>query len=49
MSDAITISGGVNYTKVGDAQPETGTPDTARANFNDNSVFGVGFSVAYKF
>lgn len=49
VSDAITISGGVNYTKVGDAQPETGTPDTARANFNDNSVFGVGFSVAYKF
>ena len=30
---------------LGDAQPETGTPDVARATFSDNSVLSVGFTV----
>ena len=47
VSEAVTISGGVNYTNVGDANPATS--DTSRADMTGNSVFGVGFSVAYKF
>lgn len=47
LSDEITLSGGVNYTRLGDAQPQTS--DTARAEFNDNSSVGIGFSVAYNF
>jgi len=49
VSDQITISGGINYTKVGDATGAPGTPPTPVATFSDNSVVGVGFSVAYKF
>ncbi|PIL18759.1 hypothetical protein P775_19515 [Puniceibacterium antarcticum] len=45
----VTLSGGVNYTWLGDAKPETGTPDVARADFEDNSVVGVGIKIAYKF
>jgi long-chain fatty acid transport protein len=48
-SGNMKITGGVNYTKVGDAQPETGTPDTARANMTGNSSVGVGIKVAYTF
>lgn len=47
--DNLKITAGVNYTKVGDAQPETGTPDTARANMTGNSSVGVGIKVAYTF
>jgi long-chain fatty acid transport protein len=47
--DNMKITGGINYTKVGDAQPETGTPDTARANMEDNSSLGVGIKIAYTF
>ena len=46
VSDEITVSAGINYTKVGDASPETAIK---AADMTDNSVFGVGFSVAYKF
>jgi long-chain fatty acid transport protein len=45
----MKISGGVNYTRVGDAQPETGTPDTARANMTDNSSVGLGIKVGWTF
>ena len=52
VSDQITISGGINYTKVGDSlsQGDNGSGvNVERASFTDNSVVGVGFSVAYKF
>lgn len=47
--DNMKISAGVNYTMLGDAQPETGTPDVARANFTDNSALGIGIKVGFSF
>lgn len=47
--DAVEISGGIRYTKLGDARPETGTPDTARATFAGNSAVSAGLKIAYKF
>lgn len=49
FSDAVTLSGGISYTWLGNSKPETGTPDVARADFEDNSAIGVGFKVAYTF
>lgn len=48
-ADNFRITTGVNYTEVGDALPETGTPDTARADFSGNSAWGVGMRVVYTF
>lgn len=45
----IKVTTGVNYSLLGDAQAETGTPDQARADFEDNDSFGFGVRVAYKF
>lgn len=45
----MKVTFGVNYTELGDAQPETGTPDTARASMSGNSVIGVGIKVGYNF
>ncbi len=47
--DNMKITTGVNYTKLGDAMPETGTPDVARANFTGNKVVGVGVKIGYSF
>jgi long-chain fatty acid transport protein len=47
--DNMKISMGLNYTKVGDARPETGTPDTARASMTDNDLIGVGVKVGWSF
>lgn len=47
--DNMKISVGINYTKLGDASPETGTPDVARANFTDNHSVGIGFKIGYSF
>jgi long-subunit fatty acid transport protein len=47
--DNVTLSGGVRYIVPGDASAETGTPDTARADFADNSAIGIGFKVGYNF
>jgi long-subunit fatty acid transport protein len=47
--DNMKITTGINYTKLGDAQAETGTPDTARASFSDSSSVGVGVRVAFTF
>ena len=47
--DNMKITAGINYTKLGDAQPETGTPDMARANFTDNSALGIGIKVGFSF
>lgn len=49
LTDTVTLSGGVRYTQFGNAQAETGTPDTARADFNDNSAVSAGFKIAYTF
>ncbi|MEM0936043.1 MAG: outer membrane protein transport protein [Pseudomonadota bacterium] len=49
VSDTVTISGGARYSWLGNSRPETGTPDTARAEFRDNSALTVGFSVGYRF
>jgi len=43
------ITTGINYTKLGDAMPETGTPDTARADFTGNTAIGIGVKVGYSF
>ncbi len=47
--DNMRISGGVNYTKLGDAMPEIGTPDTAVATFTDNHSVGVGLRLGFSF
>ncbi|HEX9858749.1 MAG TPA: outer membrane protein transport protein, partial [Paracoccaceae bacterium] len=47
--DNMKITTGINYTKLGDAQPETGTPDVARADFSGNSVLGIGVKVGFTF
>lgn len=47
--DNIELSGGIRYTWIGDARPETGTPDTARAVFNDNDAISVGVKVGFYF
>ncbi|RNF33457.1 OmpP1/FadL family transporter [Paracoccus methylarcula] len=47
--DKLKITTGVSYYKLGDAMPETGTPDTARADMEDNHVWGVGVKVGYSF
>ncbi len=46
---AMRVTGGVNYTWIGDARPETGTPDTARAEMTGNRSVGLGLRVAYTF
>jgi len=48
-SGHMKISTGINYTKIGDANPETGTPDTSRAILTGNSVWGVGVKIGYSF
>lgn len=47
--DNWKITGGINYTKLGDALPETGTPDTARAEMTDNHAVSLGLRVGYRF
>ena len=48
-TDALTLSGGARYVRLGDAQPETGTPDVARAEFSGSDVFGIGMRIGYRF
>lgn len=45
--DGMTVTGGINYTKVGDAQAEVGGQSVA--TFEGNSVVAVGFRVNYEF
>ncbi|MEM6897893.1 MAG: transporter, partial [Pseudomonadota bacterium] len=47
ITEQLTLAGGINYTTLGDAKPQT--RDTARADFEDNDSFGIGFSLAYSF
>ncbi len=48
VNERLAISGGVRYTDLGDAFAETGTPDTARANFTGNSAVSVGVRLDIK-
>ncbi len=41
------VTAGINYTKLGDAQPETS--NVARADFTDNSALGMGIKVGFNF
>ena len=45
--DGMAISGGVNYSVLGDAQPEVG--DTAVAQFSDMSAVAVGLQATFEF
>lgn len=49
VNEKMTISGGIRYTDLGDALPETGTPDVARANFSGNSALSAGLKLSIKF
>ena len=46
---AIELSGGVSYSMLGDARPETGTPDTERASLTGNDALSLGLAIAYRF
>ena len=45
----MKISTGINYSKLGDARPETGPLNEPRAQMEDNHLFGVGVRVGYSF
>ncbi|MCR8726337.1 OmpP1/FadL family transporter [Frigidibacter sp. ROC022] len=47
--DNMKITTGINYTLLGDAFAETGTPDTARADFSGNSAVGIGVKIGFTF
>lgn len=47
--DQIEVAGGIRYAWLGEARPETGTPDVARADFKDNSAVSVGLRIGYYF
>jgi long-subunit fatty acid transport protein len=47
--DKMKISGGVRYTKLGDAFAETGTPDVARAAFGGSDAISFGLRVGFYF
>lgn len=49
VNDALTVSGGASYVWLGDARPETGTPDIERARFTDNDTVGFGLRIGYRF
>ncbi len=49
VNEQVTISGGLRYAWLGDAEPETGTPDVARADFEDNHLIGIGLQLGYRF
>lgn len=47
--DQFKVSGGLRYTRLGNAFAETGTPDVARAEFTDNDAISFGIKVGYYF
>lgn len=47
--DQWKVTAGMTYAKLGDANPETGTPDTARAQMSDGDLLGFGLKVGYRF
>ena len=49
VTERVRITGGVRYTWVEDALPETGTPDVQRATFSDNSAWAALVKIGYSF
>lgn len=49
INDMVSLSGGVRYTWLGNALPETGTPDTARGLFKDNNAVSAGLKLGVHF
>lgn len=49
LNETITLSGGVRYSWLGDALPETGTPDMPRATFDNNDAISAGVKVGVHF
>ncbi len=47
--DNMKITMGARYLDLGNAQPETGTPDVARAQMADNHAVAVGVKVGFSF
>ena len=47
--DKMKVTVGLNYTRLGDARLETGTPDTERALMSGNSSLGLGLKVGWSF
>jgi long-subunit fatty acid transport protein len=47
--DNMRITMGARYLDLGDAQPETGTPDEARASMEDNDAVALGIKVGFSF
>lgn len=47
--DALKITAGVSYSKLGDARLETGTPDTQRATMSGNAALGLGIKLGWSF
>lgn len=45
--DNLKITTGINYTKLGDAKPQT--QNAARAQMEDNDLWGIGIRVGYSF
>ncbi len=45
----VVVSAGIRHTWLGDAMPETGTPDVARADFTDNTALSAGFKIGFYF
>ncbi|MBT9245181.1 outer membrane protein transport protein [Gemmobacter fulvus] len=45
----MKVTTGIRYLKLGNATPETGTPDTERADFTGNSAVAVGVKVGFTF
>ena len=49
VSENVVLSAGARYTWFGNSRPETGTPDVARAAFEDNTALTVGVNVGFRF
>lgn len=49
VNDMIDISGGVRYTLLGNARPETGTPDVVRGSFRNNDAISAGLKLGVHF
>jgi long-subunit fatty acid transport protein len=47
--DNMRVTAGARYLDLGDADPETGTPDTARASMTGNDAIALGIKVGFSF
>lgn len=49
ISDAVSLSGGIRYTMLGNAIPEVGTPDTPLGSFSNNDALSAGLKLGFNF